>query len=78
MSPDEIVKIEAELKNIGEVEIKKNLEELVKDGIVEYFDGDAYYINYLKEKIDIYYLLKEIHIFLSCPLQSFPKSQSSV
>jgi len=53
MSPDEIVKIEAELKNIGEVEIKKNLEALVAEGIVEYFDGDGYYINYLKEKIDI-------------------------
>lgn len=53
MSPDEIVHIEAELKNIGEVEIKKNLETLVAEGIVEYFDGDAYYINYLKEKIDI-------------------------
>ena len=53
MSPDEIVKIEAELKNIGEVEIKKNLDTLLSEGIVEYFDGDAYYINYLKEKIDI-------------------------
>ncbi len=52
MSPDEIVKIEAELKNIGEVEIKKSLETLLAEGIVEYFDGDGYYINYLKEKID--------------------------
>jgi phosphomannomutase len=53
MSPDEIVKIEAELKNIGEVEIKKSLETLLAEGIVEYYDGDGYYINYLKEKIDI-------------------------
>lgn len=53
MSPDEIVKIEAELKNIKEVEDSKNLEELVKEGKIEYYDGSAYYDNYLKSKIDI-------------------------
>jgi len=52
MSPDSIAIIEEELKNISEVKINKNLEELVKDGIVEYYDGDGYYINYLKNKID--------------------------
>jgi len=53
MSPDTIAIIEQELKNIGEVTINKNLAQLVEEGIVEYYDGDGYYINYLRDKIDI-------------------------
>ena len=53
MDPDEIVKIEKELENIKEVSVSKNLDELVKEGKVEYFKGEDYYLNYLKNKIDI-------------------------
>ncbi|MBX7045694.1 MAG: phosphoglucomutase/phosphomannomutase family protein [Ignavibacteria bacterium] len=53
MSPDTIAIIEGELKNIGEVAINKNLDTLVKEGIVEYYDGDGYYIDYLRKHIDI-------------------------
>lgn len=53
MDPDEIVKVEVELKSIKEVEIKKSFDELIKEGTVEYFDGNEYYLNYLKNKIDI-------------------------
>lgn len=53
MSPDTIAVIEGELKNIGEVAINKNLDTLVKEGIVEYYDGDGYYIDYLRKHIDI-------------------------
>ncbi|MBS1514215.1 MAG: phosphoglucomutase/phosphomannomutase family protein [Bacteroidetes bacterium] len=53
MSPDTIAIIEGELKNIGEVAINKNLDALVKEGIVEYYDGDGYYIDYLRKHIDI-------------------------
>jgi len=52
MSPDEIAKIEEELKNIKEVVPEKNLSELIKDGKIEYYDGGEYYYNYLKSKID--------------------------
>jgi phosphomannomutase len=51
MDPDEIAKIENELKSIHEVKIQKNIDELIKNGIVEYYDGFGYYLNYLKEKI---------------------------
>lgn len=53
MNVEEIAKIENELKGIKEVELKKNLEELVKEGKIEYFDGMGFYLNYLKSKIDI-------------------------
>jgi len=52
MSPDEIVKIEEELKNIKEVAPGKNLSELIIEGKIEYYDGGEYYYNYLKSKID--------------------------
>ncbi len=53
MSPDEIVKVEAELKNIGEVTDYKKLDDLLKEKMVEYIDGKGYYIENLKKKIDI-------------------------
>lgn len=53
MDPEQIAKIENELKNISSVENKKTFDELLKEGVVEYFDGREYYLNYLKSKIDI-------------------------
>jgi phosphomannomutase len=53
MSPDEIVKVEAELANIENVEINKGIDELLKEGTVEYFDGREYFIDYLKKGIEI-------------------------
>lgn len=53
MEQDEIAKIESELKNIDKYENKKTFDELLADGTIEYFDGRAYYLNYLKNKIDI-------------------------
>lgn len=52
MDPDEIAKIENELKNIGEVIITKSAGELKSAGMIEYFDGRKYYLDYLKKKID--------------------------
>lgn len=52
MNPDEIVKVEAELKNIGTVHPDKSAEEYIKDGLLEYFDGRKYYHDYLQKKID--------------------------
>lgn len=53
MNPDELVKVEAELKNIKTVEGYKSFNELLKDGTVKYFDGRHYYIDNLNKKIDI-------------------------
>ena len=53
MDPDEIKKIETELKNIKEVEDGKSFDALVKEGIIIRFDGMGYYLNYLKNNIDI-------------------------
>ncbi len=53
MSPDEITKVEAELKNVGEVKGFKKLDCLLNEKIVEYIDGRKYYIENLKKKIDI-------------------------
>lgn len=53
MNPDEILKVEAELKNIGEVINSKKLVELVNENIIEYIDGKKYYIENLTKKIDI-------------------------
>lgn len=53
MSPDEIIKVERELKNIGEVKGFKKLDCLLNEKIVEYIDGRKYYIENLKKKIDI-------------------------
>lgn len=53
MDPDEILKIESELKKIDKVELRKTFNQLLSEGIIEYFDGRSYYLNYLKEKIDI-------------------------
>lgn len=53
MNPDEILKVEEELKYIGEVENYKKLSELLNEKTVEYIDGREYYINNLSKKIDI-------------------------
>lgn len=53
MEPAEVAKVEAELKNIGEVNDYRPLSELLKDKSVEYFDGRKYYIENLTKKIDI-------------------------
>jgi phosphomannomutase len=53
MNPDEILKVEAELKKIGDVKEYKKLDTLVKENIVEYIDGRSYYIQNLQKKIDI-------------------------
>lgn len=52
MNPDEIVKVEAELKNIQTVHPDKTAEEYIKEGLLEYFDGRKYYHDYLQKKID--------------------------
>lgn len=53
MDPVEIAKIESELKKIGSVDLDKSFDELIKEGKIEYFNGRDYYLNYLKNKIDI-------------------------
>lgn len=53
MDPNELVKVEAELKNINKVEGYKSFNVLLNDGIIKYFDGRKYYINNLNEKLDI-------------------------
>lgn len=53
MNPDEIKKVEAEMASIEEVKITKSIEDLVADGIVQYFDGRGYFIDYLKKGIDV-------------------------
>lgn len=53
MDPEEITKIENELKNIDAVDLAKSFDELLKEGKIEYFNGRDYYLNYLKNKIDI-------------------------
>ncbi|MBX7043466.1 MAG: phosphoglucomutase/phosphomannomutase family protein [Ignavibacteria bacterium] len=53
MSPEEIAKIEKELESIEEAPAVKTLEELLKTGAVEYFDGRGYYLKYIGERIDI-------------------------
>jgi phosphomannomutase len=59
MNPDEIVKVEAELKNIGEVKDYKKLDVLIKENIVEYIDGRSYYIQNLQKKINIEVIKKK-------------------
>lgn len=53
MNPDEIAKIEYELKNIKEVIPEMKFSDLINEGKIEYYDGNVYYENYLKNKIDI-------------------------
>lgn len=53
MDPEEIAKIEAELKNIKTADIKKGFDALMQEGKIEYYDGKKYYLDYLKSKIDI-------------------------
>jgi phosphomannomutase len=53
MNPEALLKVEAELVNISNVNCKKDFTELQKAGLISYFDGRGYYINNLKSKIDI-------------------------
>ena len=53
MDPDEIIKIEAELSNIKFVDTPKSFEELLGEGVIEYFKGNEFYLNYLKDRINI-------------------------
>jgi phosphomannomutase len=53
MSPDELVKIEAELKNIPSADVLKDFNMLMTEGTVKYFNGREYFINYLRNKIDV-------------------------
>lgn len=52
MDPDEITKIEDKLKDIKDAGQGKSFDELLKDGIVKYYNGNKYYSDYLKKKID--------------------------
>lgn len=53
MYPDEILKIEAKLKEIKDVEIKQKFDELIKSGKIKLIDGRKYYLNNLRSKIEI-------------------------
>lgn len=53
MNSEELLKVEAELSNIDNVEGYKSFDELLEAGIVKYFDGRQYYIDNLAAKIDI-------------------------
>lgn len=53
MAPEEIQKVEDEIKNIIEVDDYKKFDELLSEGLVEYIDGNGYYINSLRKKIEI-------------------------
>lgn len=53
MYPDEILKIEEKLKEIRDVEIKFKFDELIKRGKIELIDGKKYYLDNLRNKIDI-------------------------
>lgn len=52
MEPDEIARVENELKKIGEVKQGRSVEELEAAGLLEYFDGRKYFLEYLKKQID--------------------------
>jgi len=53
MDPDEILKVETELKDINEIKEYKKLEVLLREKIVEFINGRKYYIENLINKIDI-------------------------
>ncbi|MBI5401972.1 MAG: phosphoglucomutase/phosphomannomutase family protein [Ignavibacteriae bacterium] len=53
MNPDEILKVEEKLKDIGKVTDFKILDILLNEKIVEYIDGRDYYIKNLQKKINI-------------------------
>jgi len=53
MDPEEIKKVEEELKSIGSVEGYKKLDVLIKENAVQMIDGREYYINNLAKKINI-------------------------
>jgi phosphomannomutase len=53
MDPNEIVKVEEKLKDIGKVTDYKSIDVLLKEKTVEYIDGRDYYIKNLVKKINI-------------------------
>lgn len=53
MDPKEIEVIESKLSKIDSVNVNKNLDTLIKEGLVELFDGKEYYMSYLKKSINI-------------------------
>ncbi len=53
MNPDELIKVEHELKNIKKVDRYDSFDGLQKKGLVKYFNGRQYYIDNLNKKIDI-------------------------
>lgn len=53
MDPEEISKIEDMLKSLGEAVLKKDFSQLLNEGLIEFIDGNKYYLNYLKDKINI-------------------------
>lgn len=52
MGNEELKKIEEQLENINQVNINKNFNELLNNGIITYTNGREFYINNLKNKID--------------------------
>ncbi len=52
MGNEELKNIEEQLKDINEVKLSRNIDELIKLGIINYINGREFYINNLKEKID--------------------------
>ncbi len=53
MNPVELVKVEAELSSIGNVPVSETFESLMKKGMIQFIDGKRYYIENLRNKIDI-------------------------
>lgn len=53
MSPENISLVEKELKNIDKVKINKPFDELLQEGVIEYFDGKKFYVDDLRKKINI-------------------------
>lgn len=57
MYPDEILKIENNLNEFQEIRINKQFEELVDSGEIELIDGTKYYLENLKNKIDVFKII---------------------
>lgn len=53
MNPEELLKVEFQLKNIGIVNGYKSFDTLLQEGVVKYSNGRQYYIDNLNKKIDI-------------------------
>lgn len=53
MNSEELIEVEAELINIQKVEKFRSFNELQETGLIKYFNGRKYYIDTLRNKIDI-------------------------